>query len=89
MKCEIKYIGDKCKKDYKEITNKGLLITALISGIISFLLTYFLGMFIVILLLVIIFVLISFCIWKDAINYCEDRRELLSNTRIINKSVGE
>lgn len=75
MKCEIKYIGNKCKKDCKGITIKGLLVTALISGVISFVLTYFLGRFTVISLLIIVFILISICIWKDAIDYCENRAQ--------------
>jgi len=73
MKCEIKYIENNIRRDYRRITVKGLLIVAIVSFTGSFILSMFLKDFIIYLLLLFFFLLLLCVVWGDAVDYCKNR----------------
>ena len=79
MKCEIKYIEHKAKKDYKAFTVGGFITVILISIAVSFALSLFLDSTAVNYLLVLSFALLMCCMWKDAVDYCKNRKIINGN----------
>lgn len=75
MKCEIKYIENNLRKDYRKLTVKGLLIVAIVSFTGSFILSMFLESFIINLLLLLFSVLLLCVMWGDAVDYCKRKEQ--------------
>ena len=75
MKCEIKYIENNIKKDFKRITVKGILSTIIISGTVGFLFGCFLSLKAIYVLMLIIFLIVSIAVWTDAVSYCKNLKK--------------
>lgn len=75
MKCEVRYIKQKVKEDYKTVSIKGMLIVALISFVVAFALSFFLADFIIYTLLMLFLTIGLYAVWKDAVKYCRNRND--------------
>ena len=73
MKCEMRYIKQKVKEDYKTVTIKGMLGIALFSFVVSFALSFFLSESAIYLLLMLFLMIVLYAVWKEAVNYCKNR----------------
>ena len=85
MKCEVKYIEHKIKKDYEALTIKRLIITFMISLTLGCLLTSFLNNFIINCLILIALVIALYVIWIDAVDYC-NRRDIKPEVQELSKA---
>ena len=75
MKCEIKYIENNIKKDFKRITVKGILFTIIISGTLGFLFGCFFSQNAIYVFVMIIFSMVFIAVWTDAVSYCKDLKK--------------
>lgn len=71
MKCEIKYIKNTAKKDFKSLTIGSLLGTVLLSSLIVIMLNLVFTSKIVHIIITLAFLTLIIVVWFDAMDYCK------------------
>ena len=75
MKCEIKYIKNSAKKDFKSLTLKSILGVVFVSSLFSIILNLLFSNMIVNIILAFVFLIIIIAVWVNAVDLCKQFKE--------------